>query len=257
LGVFIKSKESKMGKTGKRAPGTNDESTGYWEDTSRIKIIEEIKQLSNIPEIREYFFRALLEARHIFKYKIEAHRGLKNNPPGIEPEKIPGFSHALKSKPFFFELSRSKDLEAESGCSWKPDKCNLPPDEEAMKTVFNDFIKKIEEYEIAPHLLQDERVHFQPLNKWFLIRFTKSSPTRVVGFVKEVEEDQEKLKGGQKKEEEKKFVKKVNRSMLKIDPNVTISIKREELEEFLRSNHEFTDDMVFLLNMKRQSEFPD
>lgn len=164
-------------------------------DTS-TKIIEEIQGLLKIPEIREYFFRALLEVRNIFKDEIEdyQHKEVKNKSDENKVEEVPDHPHSLKrSKTYFFEMNKVEDPGSDTGFMWILEKCKFPTDEEAIQMVFNHFKKVVDEYEVAPHRIQVELVEFPPQGKIFHIRFTKSSPTRIVGFVKEAEEVQKKV----------------------------------------------------------------
>jgi hypothetical protein len=226
------------------------------EDSGKIKILQEIKSLVNIPEVHDYFYRALLEAKHIFHAKIKDYQlqEVENNSYKKEAEEVPDLQSApIKSMTYFFELNRDEDSTDEAGSGWQLEKCKLPPDAKDIKMVLNEFKKKVEEYEIAPHRIQDEPFQLQP-NKWFNIRFTKSSPTRVVGFVKEAEDAREKAKEKQKKEEVKKFVLKRYGNMRKLAIGESRPLGHEEFQEFLQGNKEFAEDLYFSINMKRASD---
>jgi hypothetical protein len=244
-------KEDQNNSTGPDEPSMGDE------DTGKIKLLEEIESLAYIPEVHDYFYRALLEARHIFHAKIKDYelQKLKNGPHKKEAEEVPDLENASKkSMTYFFELNRGEDSRNELGSEWELEKCKLPPDAKDIKMVLNDFKTKVEEYEIAPHRIQDEPFQLKSHDKWFNIRFTKSSRTRVVGFVKEAEDAREKAKEKQKKEEEKKFVLKSNGNMRKLATKESRPLEQEEFQEFLQNNKEFADDMYFSINMKRASE---
>ena len=160
-------------------------------ETKKHKIIEEIERILEIPEIHDYFYRAVLEARHIFKDKIEdyRHQEVKNKTGEKKGEEVPDHPHSLKrSKTYSFEMNKVEDPGSDTGFMWILEKCKFPTDEEAIQMVFNDFMKVVDEYEVAPHRIQVELVEFPPQGKIFHIRFTKSSSTRVIGFMKEVQE---------------------------------------------------------------------
>jgi hypothetical protein len=230
-----------------------DDPSAMGVDTAKIKILEEIESLLTIPGVQEYFFRAVLEARHIFHEKIkdyELHE-VKNKSGKKEAEDT-----SKKNMTYFFEMKKNEDPETSPDSIWVLDKCKLPPDAKDIKMVLNDFKTKVDHYEIAPHRIQDEPFQLQPLDKWFNIRFTKSSPTRVVGFVKEAEEAREKAKEKQKEEEEKRFVIKRNGSMVKLSTSAKRNLEKKEIEELMQDYPEYTDNMVFSIEMKRQSEFP-
>ncbi|NIR06302.1 MAG: hypothetical protein GTN82_12845 [Candidatus Aminicenantes bacterium] len=230
-------------------------------DTNRINIVQQIELLSEIPEIKDYFSRALLEARYIFKDKIEEYHNVKNNikrevsrekPGEVKEEEIPDLPQPLaKSKTYFFELTRLEH--PEKGFQWELGKFKLQANEKTVNMIFSDFISEVDEYEIAPHRIQENTVYSPPLDKWFQIKFTKSSHTRVVGFVKEVDKEDKKAK--KTKVEMKDFVVKRNRHMLKL-ATVMKTVGIEELKEFIENNPGFTEDMLFSLRIKRLADLP-
>ncbi|NIM17364.1 MAG: hypothetical protein GTO45_35610 [Candidatus Aminicenantes bacterium] len=182
-------------------------------DTGRIEMVEEIAQLAFIPEIQEYFRGALTTAKSQFRDKINEYRNIQLNlgkeSKGKEKteskEDLPELPEPLKkSKTYFFELSRVEDSQSGSP-RWEVGKFKLQANEKTVNMIFSDFIREVDEYEIAPHRIQENTVYSPPLDKWFQTKFTKSSHTRVVVFVKEVE------KVGKKgKKEEKRCQAKFN-----------------------------------------------
>jgi hypothetical protein len=236
-------------------------------DTSRVEMIEEIAALSKIPEIEEHFSQVLLKAKQKFKSKIRDFYRLNDNieseiskkKPEEKKEKgIPELSKAFeKSKTYFFELTRVEDPGKEPGFKWQLGKFKLKTkdDGKVVSIIFDDFIKNVDHYEVTPQRIKDEIVNVPSLDKKFQISFTKSSPTRVVGFVKEVKSIEE--KSGEKGKEEKaeeKFVVRRNRNMLKLDTTVRKNLERmekEELEELLKYNQEYTDKLLFSIQVKR------
>lgn len=236
-------------------------------DTSGVEMIEKIAELSKIPEIEEYFSQALLKAKQIFEDKIREFYRLNDNIEGesskdkaeeMKKEGIPELSKAFeKSKTYFFELTRIEDHQAESGFKWELGKFKLKnkADGKIVNIIFDDFIKNVDQYEVTPKRIQDKIVEVPSLDKKLQINFTKSSPTRIVGFVKEYREVEE--KSGKKGEEEKeeKFVLKRNRNMLKLNLTVreSMEMEKEELEELLKNNPEFMDSMLFSIRMKQEA----
>lgn len=237
-------------------------------DTSRIEMIEEIAILSKIPEIEEHFSMALLKAKQIFKDKIKEFYRLNDNiesesskdkPEEMKKEEIPGLSKAFeKSKTYFFELTRDSDPGSESGFKWKLGKFKLKnkADGKIVSIIFDDFIKNVDHYEVNPQRIQDEILDVPSLNKKFQISFTKSSPARVVGFVKEAKSVEEKPgEKGKKEKAEEKFVVRRNRNMLKLNTtgSKNLEMEKEELEELLQNNPEFMDEMLFSIRMKQEA----
>ncbi|NIM17360.1 MAG: hypothetical protein GTO45_35590 [Candidatus Aminicenantes bacterium] len=94
-----------------------------------------------------------------------------------------------KSKTYFFELSRFKAPNREFG-KWELEKIKFEAGKDIVDKIFSNFSEKIDEYEPDPNQIQTEIVDLPDLGRSFQINFTKSSDTRVVGFVKEIEKDE-------------------------------------------------------------------
>jgi hypothetical protein len=233
-------------------------------DTARIEMIEEIAELSKIPEINDHFSQLLSDVKKKFQVKIKEYYRLQENinsgaskdkPEEMKEEAIPELAKAFeKSKTYFFELTRIDDPERESGFRWDLGKFKLKYNLKIVDLIFNDFVEEVERYKVAPQRIQDKIVDVPSLDKKFQISFTKSSPNRVVGFVKEAKIVDE--KPGEKEKEEKakkRFVVRSNRNMLKLATTgeSPIEMEKEELEELLQYNPEFMDNMLFSIRMKR------
>jgi len=238
-------------------------------DTSRVELIEEIAELSKIPGIEDYFLRALFEAKQIFKDKIREFYRLKDNfesesskekPEEVKAEMIPELSKAFeKSKTYFFELTRIEDQETKSGFRWELGKFKLKnkADGKVVDIIFDDFIKNVDQYEVTPQRIQDEIVDVPSFDKKFQISFTKSSTTRVVGFVKEAKPVEEKPdEKGIEERAKKRLVMRSNRNMLKLSNTWENPLEKEELEELLQYNPEFTENLIFSIRMKRAFDCP-
>ena len=233
---------------------------------SRIELVEEIANLSKIPEIEEYFLQALLEAKQKYQVQIKEYYRLKDNfesesskdkPEEIKEEVIPGLLKAFeKSKTYFFEFTRVNDPGTAPGYRWELGKFKLKTKAEGkiVDIIFDDFIKDVDQYEVTPHRIRDEIVDVPSLQKKLQISFTKSSPTRVVGFVKEAKPIEEKQ--GEKADDLQ--VVKRNRNMLKLDTGrtKTLEINKKELEELLQNNPEFTENMIFSIRLKQFVDHP-
>lgn len=237
-------------------------------DTDRIEMIEEIAELSKIPGIKDHFLQVLSGVKQKFQVKIKEYYRLKDNiksesskdkPEERKEEVIPELSKAFeKSKTYFFELTRAEDPKKEPGIKWELGRFKLKANGKVVSIIFNDFIKNADQYEVTPHRIQDEIVDVPSLDKKFRINFTKSSPTRVVGFVKEYKKVEEKVGEKGKEEAEEKFVVKSNRNMLKLDTSVkkNLEMKKEELVELLQNNPEFMDNMLFSIRIKQAVDRP-
>jgi hypothetical protein len=258
--------EIKMTAEGETNSKSTDSTSHLGGDTTRIEMIEEIAELSKIPDIKDHFSQVLSDVKQKFQVKIKEYYRLKNNiesesskdkPEEMKEEAIPELSKAFeKSKTYFFELTRFEDPERESGFIWELGKFNLKTKSNGkiVSIIFDDFIKNVDQYEVTPHRIQDKIVDVPSLDKKFQISFTKSSPTRVVGFVKEAKIVEE--KPGEKEKEEKakkRLVVRSNRNMLKLATTgePSMEMEKEELEELLQYNPEFTENILFSIRMKQ------
>ena len=181
---------------------TTDDLSKRGHDGDIIKIIGEIAILLEIPEIADYFSQALIKAKNQFHDKIKGHYISNGNiriesskiKPSEKEREISELSKAFgKNKTYFFEMIRLEDPKTES-YNWELGKFKLNANKKTIHMIFKDFIRKVDELEIVPYRILEEYVYFPPLDKWLQINYTKSSPSRVVGFVKEAEKIEEKLK---------------------------------------------------------------
>lgn len=225
------------------------------DDTAKNEMIKAITELSEIRIIKDFFLQSLSQAREKFEDEIKEFYRLKDNPDQMEEEGISELSKAFeKNKTYFFEMIRVEDPKREFGVKWSLGRFKLKANGKVVNIILDDFIKNADQYEVNPQRIQEEIVDIPSLNKKFWINFTKSSSSRIVGFVKEYKIVEEKAgeKGKEEKEEEK-FVLKKNRNMLKLvtKGKKSLEIEKEELEELLQYNPEFTDDMFFSIRMKQ------
>jgi hypothetical protein len=222
-------------------------------DTARIDMVEEIAQLALIPEVREYFQGALTTAMDKFKERINEYRNIKLNvekeskEKTVSKEDLPELPEPLKkSKTYFFELSRVDD--SESGFSrWEVGKFKMNVGGNVVNMIFNEFIGKIDKYETAPTRIQTEIVYSLPLDKYFQISFTKSSDTRVVGFVKKADKEKVELL---EQEKRKKFVVRTTKNTVIMETQTSWELDWEEFIPDVKNDPEF-HDMLYYLLMKR------
>lgn len=210
--IIVKSKQNVKGRQEGEERGS---------DTARDEIVEEIDDLIRIPEIKKFLSTAVAEAKQKFQDQIQQYQKSRDDA-NLEKDKsqkekedtLSILNDLAQNKTFFFEFSRTGDLELESGAAWKLEKCKFKENEKIVNAVFSNFLEKLDQYEIAPNRIQTETVYASsPLGRFFQISFTKTSDSRVVGFVKEIEREEEK---------EEKFVLEDNINLLKVkdDPNL-------------------------------------
>jgi hypothetical protein len=219
-------------------------------DTGRFDIVKEIGELSNIPEVEYYFSQKLTEAKQKFQKKINQYRNLKRNlknkKEGKKVDEISGFQNGLsKSMSYFFELYRVKDEVCESGHRWELGEFKLKEDGDIVNMIFSEFKRKIDEYKTAPSQIQIKTVYSPILNKSFQISFTKSTDTRVVGFVKKIEKDEE------------AYVVMDNVNLLKVTKkykNLNMEEMYAKLIQWMEEDPEFTKYIFFTFLMMRRSK---
>jgi hypothetical protein len=187
-------------------------------DTGRYKLVKQIDILTQIPEIEEFFSKALEEVKQKHWNIIDQFLSLKSGTDA--KEKVEVSSSLSKSKSYFFEVSRVEKRGADPGHTWNLEKCKLQADENIVNAIFSGFLKKLDDYEIAPAKIQTEIVKLPESSRAFQINFTKSSDTRVVGFVKEIEKEEE--------VREDDFVLQDNINLLKVN-NGSLQMDTQEI----------------------------
>lgn len=210
---------------------------------NKAEIIKEINELLKVPEVEEFFLKALKEAKEKFRDAIE-NRGqkdtaLKDDEP--EPYNQDGFS---KDKLYFFELKRVKDEESKAGFRWHPGQLNLKGRKDIEDMIRSEFITRLEGYEVAPGLIQDKIVVSEKTGRAFDINFMKSED-RLVGFIKENKDDNAEA-----------FAIEKNGQMIKVATNYQ-NVNPEEMYkkiyELMEKNPTVRDDIFFYFYMMDKS----
>lgn len=226
-------------KDGDPAGGNKTNSIKLRGDTKRVKIVKEVSDLAHIPEIEEIFIKTLEEAKERYAHKIEEYQNVKKSYEKELEEKVDtGMS---KSKSYFFELTRHENPESEEGGNiWELGKFKLNVNGQILDMIFSELISNIDQYETAPNQIQTETVYSTPLNRSFQINFTKSSDTRVVGFVKIIEEN---------------FVKRENDTILTVTTTTpkSLQVQRERVAKAIEDNPDFGDDITFYAHIIQQA----
>ena len=90
-----------------------------------------------------------------------------------------------KSKAYFFKINQVETKGIETGHKWELKKLKLREEPGIVTMIFSGILEKIDEYETNPNHIQTEIVNLSDLGRSFQISFTKSSDTRVNGFIRE------------------------------------------------------------------------
>jgi hypothetical protein len=192
--------------------------------------MREIDQLAHIPEFEEFFTKALKEAKEKYPEKVVEYQNLIK----VSKEQLEEIigEPSTKSKSYFFELTLIEDPQAESGYRWEVGKFKLNVNKQIVNMIFSGLIANINEYEVSPTHIRTEFVYSPSLSKWFQINFTKSSDSRIVGFVKIMEDD---------------FVVVDKENTAKVRPN--IKVERGKLLKYMDEYTEASKDMYFAFRL--------
>ncbi len=210
---------------------------------NKAEIIKEINELLKVQGGEEFFLKVLKEAKEKFRDAIES-RGKKDEAAKDE-EPNPFFQNGFsKEKLYFFELKRVEDAESKTGFRWHPGQFNLKGRKDIEDMILSDFIGRIEEYEVAPALIQDKVVISGKTGNAFDVNFMKSED-RLVGFVKEAEDELE------------AFALEKNGQMIKLATNYQ-NVNTEEMYqrifELMEKNPTARDDIFFYFYMMDKSK---
>ncbi|NIR06311.1 MAG: hypothetical protein GTN82_12890 [Candidatus Aminicenantes bacterium] len=217
------------------------------DDTAGLRMVREIEKLAQIPEIEDFFSEVLTEVKKRFPNKIKHLRKLKANLEAKKEDVISGYSNDLsKSKTYFFQLSRVKDPNREFGHKWELEKIKFKDEKDILNIILSNFLEKIGHYETDPNQIQTEIVDLSDLGRSFQISFTKSSDTRVVGFIKEIQKNEN---------IEENVVVQNNRYMVKGKPK-SLQLEAEKIQSSLfhliEENPEFTKYLLFYFLMTQK-----
>lgn len=197
----------------------------------------------NIPAVEVFFTQALNDAKGKFKSEI-AHYRESNRARGKNGYYgRPTFQVGLgNNKSYFFELNRIEDPETAPGYKWELGK--FKGTKGAEEAIFSEFMKRIDCFQTAPSLIQNETVTSSEMEKAFEINFMKSD-NRVVGFVKEIAAEVAEAASRKDKSD-----------MIKVATNYE-TVDREHMYEKIRqlmeANPEVREDIFFYFYMVEKS----
>lgn len=217
-------------------------------DNGGKKTIQGISELLEIPEIMKYFSQALNDAKKEFKDQIERY---KKKSKEVRSGASKSVGETSKEISYFFELLRVTSPRAGTGHTWQLRNLKLPVDNIIKDKIFSDFKEKIDQYPTSNEY-HKELVDLTEFGKTFKIIFAKSSNTRVVGFIKEVEEAKKKSKNG--KED---FVLEDNTDVIKVRRNKSGWSKEEmrgKIIEFMDENPRAIEELFFSFALRKQNK---
>lgn len=205
-------------------------------DTRRVKLIKDISALTHIPKIEEIFLKTLEKVEEEYPDLVNEYLGLKNSLEKEFGEKVEG--NGGKGKSYFFEVNRVEDPGKKGDTHWELGKFKLNVGGNIVNMIFSEFINRVDTFEIAPTRIQTDFVFSQPLNRLFQINFTKGSDSRVVGFVKIIEDD---------------FVVTKTENMVKVNTRACRTVEKERLFKYMEDYSQISEGMYFTLRMLEAS----
>jgi hypothetical protein len=205
---------------------------------------EEIWELINIPEVKEFFSSALIEAKEKFKNQIQQHRETKKKLKEEKEQEVvpPGLNELSTGISYFFDIIRTDDPGSD-GHRWVVEKFKFKDKPGIVSFIFSDFIKKIDQLEIEPQQIKTYDVP-SAAGSSFKINFTKSSDAHVGGFVKKIPPREIK----QRMEDSK--VIKLSREYEGMDEEEMY----QQIIQLMRKNQEVREDIFFYYQMAQLSK---
>ncbi|MCP5049594.1 MAG: hypothetical protein GY940_20660 [bacterium] len=164
------------------------------DESYRQKMIEDLNELLDIPDVDTYIFLTIEQAKIKFAEEIDNYRQLKNafhqtkrGTMMIIEDKKP--VHQTQS--FYFELKRTKPKGSRLKYQWFVS--NIKPKTEKERIVPPEFINMIDLHPVDPDKIETyKRFKSRALKKYFDIRFTRYSDSHVMGSIRE---DQKEIPG--------------------------------------------------------------
>jgi hypothetical protein len=209
-------------------------------DTERVEMLRDITRLSLTHEGRKYLVKMLKQAKKELKEAVDQHTDTEKTGETVEKQSTYYFKKWSSSKTYFFDLNGIKE---QNGIKWDPAKVKSNEGKDILNMVLPKFIKELGQYEVSPDLLQSEIIELSDLDKAFKIGFTKKSETRVVGFIKEHEEE---------KKGEEDFV-------IRDDSNILVITKKyknlkkdemyEKIKQIMKAHPDLIEDIFFYSHM--------
>ena len=203
---------------------------------NRKQLIKEIEALPEIHGIDQFLSEAIDEAKKKFDTEIEKY-SLKRNP---------SFKDGLdENKSYFFELNRCKNSNDKGVDQWELGKFKLKNQPDIVRMIVFEFLKKVNDYETSPGLIQKDILPALYGGKSFEISFIKEKE-RIAGFVKVAEETAQ----------EEPWEEDEESSMIRVPTNYQ-NLNREEIYEkifqLMEESPEIREDIFFYFYMLQKS----
>ena len=203
---------------------------------NRKQLIKEIEALPEIHGIDQFLSEAIDEAKKKFDTEIEKY-SLKRNP---------SFKDGLdENKSYFFELNRCKNSNDKGVDQWELGKFKLKNQPDIVRMIVFEFLKKVNDYETSPGLIQKDTLPSPYGGKSFEISFIKEKE-RIAGFVKVAEETAQ----------EEPWEEDEESSMIRVPTNYQ-NLNREEIYEkifqLMEESPQIREDIFFYFYMLQKS----
>jgi hypothetical protein len=159
------------------------------DESYRHKMIEDLNELINIPDVDTYIFLTIEQAKIKFSDEILNYRQLKNSFHQVKRGNmtlIEDKQRNIHAESFYFEVKRIKPKNGKLKHQWVITKIKPKPKQEYVDIIPIEFINSIDFYMVDPDKIETfKRFKSRSLKKFFDIRFTRYSETHVMGSIRE------------------------------------------------------------------------
>lgn len=159
------------------------------DESYRLKMIEDINELINIPDVDTYIFLTIEQAKIKFAEEIKNYHLLKNT---FHHSKrgsmvlIEDKDKLKKSQSYYFEMKRIKNKSGKLKYRWTISTIKPKPVPDPEQIIPVEFINSIDFHGVDPDKIETyKRFKSRSLRKIFDIRFTRYSETHVMGSISE------------------------------------------------------------------------
>ncbi len=164
------------------------------DESYRLKMIEDLHELIDIPDVDTYIFLTIEQAKIKFAEEIRGYRQLKNSfhqvKRGsmvlIEDKKPARISQSKNSRSYYFELKRITPKNSKLKHQWVISMIKPKPAEADDRIIPVEFINMIDFHMVDPDKIETYKgFKSRALKKQFDIRFTRYSKSHVMGSIRE------------------------------------------------------------------------
>jgi hypothetical protein len=163
------------------------------DESYRHKMIEDLNELIDIPDVDTYIFLTIEQAKIKFAEEIQNYRQLKSSFHQVKRSNmmlIEDKKPTQKSQSYYFELKRIKSKNSKLKHQWVVSTIKPKPKQQSEEIIPVEFINMIDFHRVDPDKIETyKRFKSRVLKKSFDIRFTRYSDNHVMGSIREKSKD--------------------------------------------------------------------